>query len=451
MIKKVLIADDEPLIRSFLSESFKRLKKEIFLAKNGVEAINLIDKEDIDLIITDIKMPKKSGLEVLKHAKAKKPNTIVIMITAFGKTNTAIEALNLGAFNYLVKPFSFETLKAIVAKVEHYQSLISENFYLKQRCNSAESFDIVAASTYMQNLLKNIEKIAISSSSVFISGESGTGKEVIAKFIHEQSKRKNNPFIKVNCAAISPTLLESEFFGHEKGAFTGATDQKKGRFELANSGSLLLDEITEIPINLQAKLLRVLQEKEVERVGSTKSIKIDIRFISITNRDIQEEIKNNLFREDLFYRLNVIPINILPLRKRKDDILPLANYFLQKFSSENHKALKKLTNKATKKLLDYPWPGNVRELANIIERTVVMDLSQTIQEEHIILDVPKKDILHEKDQYLDEKLSDVEKILILKTLEKQKYNRSKTAKILGITTRTLRNKLNLYNREKTIS
>lgn len=454
MIKKILIVDDEPLIRNFLKESLIRLKKEVLTAHNGFDAIKKIEKNHFDLVITDIKMPKKDGIEVLKYSKQKNPNTIVIVISAFAKIQNAIKALNFGAFNYLIKPFSFDTLLAIIKKAEEHQNLILENSLLKKEISSNNSFDIIAKSPYMQNLVNSIEKIAKSSSSIFISGESGTGKEVIAKLIHQRSNRSENPFLKVNLAAISPTLLESEFFGHEKGSFTGADAQKKGRFELANTGTLLLDEITEIPINLQAKLLRVLQEKEFERVGSTTPIKIDIRVISITNQDIETAIKNGTFREDLFYRLNVIPIKILPLRKRQEDILPLANYFLIKFSQENNKPIKTLSKKAEEKLLLYPWPGNVRELANTIERTIVMDRSKIIEKEHILLDTPSNAKMLKspqstiEDNYIGKKISDVEKILILKTLESENFNRTKAAQILGISTRTLRNKLDLYNLKK---
>ena len=448
MINKILVVDDEPLIRNFLKESLTRLNKKVFTAQNGQDAIKQIENQDFDLVITDVKMPKKSGIDVLKFVKQKNKNTLVVVISAFAKINSAIEALNFGAFNYLVKPFSFDTLKAIINKAEEHQNLILENFSLKKEISNT-SFDIIAKSFYMQNLVNNIEKIAKSRSSVFISGESGVGKEVIAKLIHQRSSRNKNPFIKVNLAAISPTLLESEFFGHEKGAFTGADTQNIGRFELANKGTLLLDEITELPINLQAKLLRVLQEKEFERVGSTTSIKVDIRVISITNQDINLAITNKTFREDLFYRLNVLPIKIPALRDRKEDILPLANYFLLKFSKENNKPIKMLSKKAQEKLINYPWPGNVRELANTIERTIVMEKSKIIEKEHILLDTPhninaSKNGITE-DNYIGKKISEVEKTLILKTLENQKFNRSKAAKILGITTRTLRNKLNLYN------
>lgn len=449
MIKKILVVDDEPLIRNFIEESLTSLKKEVFLATNGQEALNLLEKENFELVITDMQMPQKNGLEVLKYAKKINPHMYVIIITAFGNIENAVEAMKLGAFNYLIKPFTFEIIESLLKKIEEHSCLISENMILKNQVSNNHE-EIIFKSFPMKNLLKNIDKISNSSSSVFISGESGTGKEIIAKIIHQKSNRNLNPFIKVNCAAISPTLLESEFFGHEKGAFTGAIEQKKGRFELANTGTLLLDEITEIPPNLQAKLLRALQEQEFERVGNSKPIKVDIRIISTTNKNIKNAIKDNLFREDLFYRLNVIPIHIPPLRERKDDIIPLANFFIQKFCIENHKSIKKLSPSAIQKLLNYDWPGNVRELANIIERTIVIDLHEMIEQDHIILDMHSCDYINEGNNLFGKTLSEVEKTLILKTLEKQNYSRCKTAKILGITTRTLRNKMKLYKSNNTI-
>ncbi|MBN2479860.1 MAG: sigma-54-dependent Fis family transcriptional regulator [Parachlamydiales bacterium] len=443
MIKKALIVDDEELILNFLEESLKRLDIKTTKTKNGQVAIENLKNEHFDLVITDMKMPIKSGIDVLKEAKKINPNIIVIVITAYGKIENAIESLNLGAFTYLLKPFTFEVIQTLINKANEHLKLKVQNSIFKEERSYHINQDIIAKSIFMQDLINNIEKIAKSNASVFISGESGTGKEVIAKLIHQRSLRKDLPFIKVNCAAISETLVESEFFGHEKGSFTGAFEQKKGRFELANYGTLLLDEITEIPINLQAKLLRAVQEQEFERVGGSKSIKVDIRFISTSNRDLKKEIEKNKFREDLFYRLNVLPINIPPLRERKDDIISLATYFLEKFSKENHKPIKTLSTSAKEKLLNYPWPGNVRELANIIERIYVLDKSTIIEKQDILLDNPK---IFEKNQseFSGKKLSEVEKMLILKTLLLQNNNRTKTAKALGISIRTLRNKLNQY-------
>ncbi len=314
---------------------------------------------------------------------------------------------------------------------------MSENRYLREDRSSI----LIAASPIMQKLLQDIEKIAKSNASVFISGESGTGKEVVAHAIHKKSLRAKKPFIKVNCAAIPETLIESEFFGHEKGSFTGANMRKEGRFEIANGGTLLFDEITEIPVSLQPKLLRAIQEQEFERVGGLHPISVDIRFISTTNRIMKQAIESKIFREDLFYRLNVVPIHVPPLRERPEDILALCRYFLDRFCLENHKPKKTLCFQAEKKLLDYSWPGNVRELANIIERCVVMDFSEEIQSEHLYLEAPSS--FTPLSTSLS--LAEMEKKWILTTLKREKENRTKTAKALGITVRTLRTKLKDYS------
>lgn len=295
----------------------------------------------------------------------------------------------------------------------------------------------------MKRILQDLEKIAKSNASVFITGESGTGKEVVASVIHELSARAADPFIKVNCAAIPETLLESEFFGHEKGSFTGAHTRKIGRFELGDKGTLLLDEVTEIPLTLQPKLLRAIQEQEFERVGGSRPIKVNLRFLATSNRNMQEAVESKIFREDLFYRLNVVPIQIPPLRERREDICPLASFFLERFCKENHKPMKQFTEAAIQKLLDYPWPGNVRELANVIERTVVLDFDPVIDTGHLYLDVSPPVKLSPKGMTLHE----MEKQLILSTLEANGQNRTKTASILGISVRTLRNKLHEYGDE----
>lgn len=439
MIEKVLVADDEPLMLRFVTDLLKRLGKEVVSATNGQEAIQILETEPVDLVITDMKMPLKTGLDVLKAAKVISPSLLVILATAHGTIESAVEAMKLGAFNYLIKPFSPEALEGILEKAEEHLRLIKENKFYRE---DAKYPLLIAQSPSMKKIMHDLEKIAKANASVFITGESGTGKEVIAGAIHELSSRAQYPFIKVNCAAIPETLLESEFFGHERGSFTGAHTKKIGRFELADKGTLLLDEVTEIPLVLQPKLLRAIQEQEFERVGGTRPIKVNLRFLATSNRSMQEAIETKIFREDLFYRLNVVPIQIPPLRERREDILLLATYFLERFCKENHKTLKTFTEKAGKKLLDYPWPGNVRELANIIERTVVLDFDPIIDSEHLYLDstalAPPKELkkgitLHE-----------MEKLLILETLEANHQNRTKTASILGISVRTLRNKLHEY-------
>ncbi len=443
-IKEILVVDDELLIRNFVKDTLKRQNKNITLAQDGKEAIGILSSKKFDLVITDIKMPHKTGMDVLKYVKEKDPTSLVIIMSAFGTFDDAVEALNLGAFNYLLKPFSPDNLEAIIKKAEEYLFLVNENRYLRKENLTCTKPKIVSESSYMKKILQDLAKISQSNASVFISGESGTGKEVIAELIHKNSNRAKEPFIKVNCAAIPETLLESEFFGHEKGSFTGAVDQKKGRFELANNGTLLLDEITEIPLSLQPKLLRAIQEQEFERVGGTKSIKVNVRFISTSNRNIKEAIEKNLFREDLFYRLNVMPIELPPLRERSEDIISLATFFLEKFSNENNKTFQSFSNEALEKLVNYPWPGNIRELANVIERVVVLDQGIIIEKEHILLD--QSFVNKETSSNLGKSLEEVEKNHILQTLEHKNFNKTHAAKELGVSLRTLRNKLNIYNK-----
>lgn len=436
MIEKVLVADDEPLMRRFICDVLKRKGIETTQAENGMQAIEMLQAESFDLVISDIKMPIKSGLDVLKAALNQTPSPIVILATANGTVESAVDAMKLGAFHYLIKPFSPEALETVLEKVKEHLQLVQQNSLYRQDLKCPE---LVAFSPAMKKIMADLEKIAKSQASVFITGESGTGKEVIAGAIHELSSRASHPFVKVNCAAIAETLLESEFFGHERGAFTGAHTRKTGRFELADRGTLLLDEVTEIPLVLQPKLLRAIQEQEFERVGGTKPIHVNLRFLATSNRNMAEAIENKIFREDLFYRLNVVPIQLPPLRDRREDILPLANAFLKRFCMDNHKKLKTFTENAIKKLLDYPWPGNVRELANMIERTVVLDFDPIIDSEHLYLDttvlkpIRKGLTLHE-----------VEKEHILQTLEIAANNRTKAATLLGISIRTLRNKLHEY-------
>lgn len=454
--EKVLIVDDEMLVRTFLAETLKRRGMEVAVAENGRIALNLLKEHHFDFVITDMKMPDLTGFDILKKTKESSPNTVVIVITAFGTVENAVEAMRLGAFNYLIKPFSPDTIEAMLDKAKEHMSLIEENQYLRQQVVSGEARSeriVIGESKAIKQIMADVERISKSHASVFIHGESGTGKEVIAHAIHFNSMRSGKPFIKVNCAAVPETLIESEFFGHEKGAFTGANQRRIGRFELANNGTLLLDEVTEIPISLQAKLLRAIQEQEFERVGGNKPIKVDVRLISTSNRNMKEAIAQKTLREDLYYRLNVVPIYLPPLRDRKEDIVPLAEFFLQKMCRDNHKELKKLSNEAKRKLGDYHWPGNVRELANIIEHAVVMDNGQIIGPEHIYLEkstgeytgVSKNIPAKEFALPIGITLQELEKRLIIETLQAHHNNRTKTAEILGISIRTLRNKLNEYN------
>ncbi len=383
-IERVLIVDDEPLMRNFLAEALKRDSYEVSVAENGKKALSLLKSQTFDLVITDMKMPEVSGLELLRKVKEILPSAIVIVMTAFGTIENAVEAMRLGAFTYLLKPFTIDAIEAVIEKAKEHLSLVQENTFLREEGKGPT--EIIAFSPSMRKILEEAVKVAKTNASVLIQGESGTGKEVIAGAIHAHSLRADRPYIRVNCAAIPDTLIESEFFGHEKGAFTGANAKRPGRFELADGGTLLLDEISEIPIQLQPKLLRVIQEREFERVGGYKPISVDVRLIATSNRNLQEAIAQNLFREDLYYRLNVVPITIPPLRERREDIIPLARFFLKKQCLENHKKPMALTPAAEQKLSEYPWPGNIRELSNIIERLVVLDYGSTIEADHILLD-----------------------------------------------------------------
>ncbi len=437
-IERILVVDDEVLMRNFLAEALKRKGIEVSTAESGEKALILLREHSFDMIITDMKMPGLTGLDVLKRVKEISPHTLVIVVTAFGTIENAVEAMKNGAFHYLIKPFSLESLMANIEKANQHMALIEENSYLRQQIGSNPfGRHVVAESPAMQKILQDVQHIAKSNASVFINGETGTGKEVIAHLVHYSSPRANKPFIKVNCAAVPETLVESEFFGHEKGAFTGATSKRLGRFELAHGGSLLLDEITEIPLALQAKLLRVTQEQEFERIGGSKPIKVDVRLISTSNRDIREAITHKVLREDLYYRLNVVPLYLPPLRERQEDIIPLAEHFIERTCQENHLDKKTLSLDAQKKLLYYRWPGNVRELANVIERAIVMDRDKVIRGDHLYLEGPTASSIAGKT------LQELEKQLIVETLQMHQ-NRTKVAETLGISLKTLRNKLQEY-------
>jgi two-component system response regulator AtoC len=418
-IKRILIQDEEGLVHHLFEERIFH----ITVGKSRQWATDRLGVEEFDLVICD-------DIDILKKVKALHPQTVVVVMTPFPSVENAVEAMHLGAFDYLVKPISLDTWSKVLDRIE--SSLSAQATSLFPMHGKIER--IIADSAFMKQLLNDVAKIAKSNASVFISGESGTGKEVIASAIHHQSHRASHPFIKVNCAAIPDTLIESEFFGHEKGSFTGAIDKRVGRFELAHRGTLLLDEISEIPPAIQAKLLRAVQEMEFERVGGTKPIKVDVRFISTSNRNMKEAIEQKMFREDLYYRLNVVPVLLPPLRERKDDIIALAEDFLVRLCEENHKKPKKLAPAAKALLLDYSFPGNVRELANIMERTVVMENGDEIRPEHLRLDTAAVEL----------SLDDLEKKHILDALARHGENKTKAAKALGISLKTLRNKLKLY-------
>jgi len=384
MIQNILVVDDEPLMRQFLEQALTRKGYHVCVVENVKQAYAVLGKEPLDLVITDMKLPDATGLDVVRHTKEISPHTAILVMTAFGTVENAVEAMQLGAWNYLLKPFTLDTLLITIKKIEEHAALVHENVYLREEVGAKRaSTQFIAQSPAMCRLLEEIKSIAKSQASVLIHGESGTGKEVVAGAIHTYSLRAQGPYIRVNCAAIPDTLIESEFFGHEKGAFTGANAKRIGRFELADKGTLLLDEVTEIPIALQPKLLRVIQEREFERVGGSKATSVDVRLISTSNRNLQEAMTQKILREDLFYRLNVVPLYLPPLRERREDILPLSLHYLEKFCLENRKPIKSFSKDAVQTLETYPWPGNIRELSNLMERVVVRPTPQVLTADHL--------------------------------------------------------------------
>jgi len=442
-IEKILVVDDESLVRDFLREVLKAEDYEVLTAEDGLSALKEVERDGIDLVITDVRMPKLNGIDLLKEVKKRSPSTLVVVITAYGTIENAVEAMKNGACDYITKPLSPEQIKLAIQKVSQHKNLLNENRYLRSEVNQRYNFEqLIGRSPQMRRVYEMIERVAPTNATVLIQGESGTGKELVARAIHYHSPRKDKPFVKVNCAALPEDLLESELFGHERGAFTGAVSKREGRFELADRGTLLLDEISETSPAFQAKLLRVLQEQEFERVGGSKTIKVDVRVIATTNKDPKQAIREGKFREDLYYRLNVLPIYLPPLRERKEDIPLLVQHFLEKYSRQNGLRIKSLSKNCLDVMMQYEWPGNVRELENVIERAVVMSEGETIFPENISLSSPvQKTSLSFPEEIT---LEEMEKRLILHTLQRTGGNRTEAAKILGISVRTVRNKLKKY-------
>lgn len=416
-MRSVLIIDDEPDMGFALKEAMSRFGFNACFFRDPVEVLSNVNLHDFSLIITDVKMPKMDGLKFLSEIRKREIFTPVIVITGYGSVEDAVKAMKFGAVDYIMKPFSMDTLKSLVSRL------------------IPDEKDVVAESKEMKKILEIAKEIAKTDITVLLTGESGVGKEVIARYIHKHSLRVNHPFVAINCAAITETLLEAELFGHEKGAFTGATERKLGKFELANKGTILLDEISEMAFRLQAKLLRVIQEKEIDRVGGTKPISIDVRIIATTNKDLVEEVKKGSFREDLFYRINVFPIKIPPLRERTEDIIPVAEFFLKRLSNKMLKSFT-MTQELKKYFLEREWPGNVRELENFIYRIAVLSHDGELR--------PPESIFEEKKFTKTGSLKQVEKDLIVDALKKTGGNRTKASKILGISVRTLRNKIKEY-------
>lgn len=449
----LLIIDDEPKISGVLSRMLAKDGYEVDWTDNPVQGLEKLSARHFDIILCDLKMPELSGIDVLERAKRISPDTDFVVMTAYASAQTAVESMKKGAVDYLIKPFPIDELKLLIQRIEETKNLKEENQRLKDAIGQKFSFqNIVAESKQMQDVLSRARKVASSNSSVLLRGESGTGKEVLAKAIHNMSSRAKGPLVVVNCGAIPENLMESELFGHVKGSFTGAIETRKGMFETANTGTIFLDEIGEVPVHLQVKLLRVLQEGEVQRVGESTPRKVDVRIIAATNRNLEDAVAQGGFRQDLYYRLNVIPVQIPPLRERRDDIPALIEYFLKRYTPEGQS--KRLSPDAVNLLMKYEYPGNIRELENAIEHAVVLSESDVIHVSDLPLQIQNFewargagvsggsiDHMH---------LEDVEKRCILSALEKTRYNHTRAAAHLGITRRTLGYRIQKYGLETII-
>jgi two-component system NtrC family response regulator len=437
---KILIVDDEKTQREALAGFLEGENYVTLTAERGEEGIKL--SKGVDLVLLDLKLPDMDGLEVLSKIKEEDPEIEVIMLTAYGTIETAVSAIKRGAFDYLTKPIDLEKLLLVIKRALEKKEMEREIRFLREELvrYTGEPL-IIAESNKMKEVLSLAVRVAQSSSSVLLYGESGTGKELLARAIHYSSPRRTKRFVAISCAALPETLLESELFGYEKGAFTGAVKSKPGKFEVANGGTLFLDEIGDIPLSIQVKLLRVLQEREIERLGSNEPRKVDVRIISATNQKLEEKIKEGKFREDLYYRLNVVTIEIPPLRERKEDIIPLANHFLEKFKRELGKPIEGFTREARELLLSYNWPGNVRELQNVIERAVVLTRSNLIGKGDLPLPTPR-----EKEEIRT--LEDLERKHIERVLRETGWNINRASQILGIHRNTLRLKIRKYGISK---
>lgn len=461
-MSRILVIDDNETMREGMAYTIRKMGHSVEKASGGRQGVSLFKPGETDFVITDLKMDDLDGLGVIKAIKEKDPHALIMVVTAFGTIEVAVDAMQAGAFDFITKPFSMELLRAKVEKGLETRalSLAAErlqdvNQMLQQELNAPyASNHIVGNSPLMQRVFKVMKKVAASDSTVHIFGESGTGKELVARFIHENSPRAQGPFVKLSCSALTETLLESELFGHEKGAFTGAVRQKRGRFELADGGSLFLDEIGEISPSVQVKLLRVLQEKEFERVGGEQSVKVDVRIISATNRDLQLEVEEGRFREDLFYRLHILPVHLPPLRNRIEDLELLVQHFLQKLSARTRHSIRTIEPEVLDVMSRYRWPGNIRELENVMEQILVLTEGDTLTVEDLPMHITRKRkqaLTEENDLFasledstLSQLLDDIERKLIVRAFEHAKGVKTETARILGIKTSALYYKLEKY-------
>ncbi len=450
---KLLVVDDDYSIRAIMQEAFSEDKYDVKVCESGEAALKIIRKKEFDLVITDLMMDGISGLELMQSAKKIKEDLGFLIITAYGTIKTAVEALHSGAFDFITKPFSISHIKSRVERFMEYKGLKEENQKLKKKLSFDKKYNkLVGKSPGMQMIFNQIDIVADSDAPVFIQGESGTGKELIAQAIHDNSSRRKQSFIKVNCPAIPETLFESTLFGHEKGAFTSAIKTYKGLFEEADGGTLLLDEITEMPVSMQAKLLRVLQEEVITRVGSAKEIPVNVRVLATSNRDIQQTIDEKKFRSDLYFRLNVFPIKVPNLRSRPEDIPVLIMHFINKFKDKYKFENKEVDKDTLNYMMTRKWPGNIRQLENLVERAILYSGKEEVLKTHHFSMEPEsiKTDTVDMDNMAPMTIAEMEKKLILKTLKNTNNNRTKAAEILDISVRTLRNKLNQYKEEGTI-
>ena len=450
---KILIVDDEAIQREIVQDILEDQGCDVVALASGVEALDYVKQKPVDVILTDLRMPGMDGVELLQYIKDFDPEIVVVVITAYGSLESAVDAVKKGAYDYLAKPLGKEQLTLVVERALSRKRLSDENRSLRQELQERHDFhNIIGRSPNMQEVFKMIEKIAPSESTVIIYGESGTGKELVARALHYHSQRKDQRFLAVNCAAIPDSLLESEMFGYEKGAFTGAQSQKKGLFEEADKGTLFLDEIGDLDITLQAKLLRVLQEGEFQRVGGTQTLKANVRLLAATNKELEEEVKEGRFRQDLYYRLNVVPVYLPPLRARKEDISYLAQHFLKKYNTKHGKAIKSIASNVMKRLMDYRWDGNVRELESVVERSVIL-----ADHDQIDIDtLPEKlqqPSLPSTQQNLQNftipdggiSLEHLERSLIESALKKTNWSIKKASELLGISYKTLQYRIQKYH------
>jgi len=454
--RTILVADDDASIRSLLKQLLSDEGYSVVEATTGTEVVEKVKDTNPDLVIMDVRMPELDGIEALSKLKVSSPKTSVLIMTAFGSSNNAIRAMELGAFDYITKPFELDKISHTVKRVIEYRDLTSEVQVLRDEISSlVQTERIVGNSPAMQEVYKTVGKVAKADATVLITGESGTGKELVAEALHYNSNRRSGPIVKVSCAALPETLLEAELFGHEKGSFTGAMTQRRGRFEMADKGTIFLDEIGEMSLPMQTKLLRVLQERKIERVGSSLPIKVDIRIICATNKDLQRQVEQQKFRDDLFYRLNVINIHMPPLRDRKEDIPALVEHFLAKHRYSATAQPAAISEEALKRLMEYDWPGNVRELENVVERAVVLSRGQIITSRELPFgdheagehDEDGGDEVSVEKSFFKKSVAQFEKDLIMKALRDATGNRSKAAEMLGIYRRLLYAKIKEYGLE----